>query len=262
MSISGRSPGHLDKEDDYDTWSDVVEQATDRADLEEILEAIGEILEMEPDERFTRSVVHLHDVFFDDESFDKTSSEVEGSPVSKQMYQEFDHVWNLFQSAVLKRLRRSRKNESWNLLLSIYLEKAQEAFVDADRRADAGGDLKRPLSTFIALSSRLLQLLFKEGVSEEEMYRDVLRADYYLSQPSPLDIENPEELSLEKVEARVKLEAAVIAYREVDISVNRGAELAEVSRRTFEDALVDHDIQPRHGPDSLDEDLVSEPDST
>lgn len=265
MSTTGRTPEHLDRENDYGTWSDVVMQTTDRADLEEILEAIDEILEMDPDERFTRSAVHLHDVFFEDESFDDTVSEIDTSPVSRPMYREFDHVWNLFQSAVLKQLRRSRKNEEGNLLLSIYLERAQEGFLNADRRADAGEDVKRPLSTFIALSSRLLQLLFKEDVLEEEveeMYRDVLRADYYLSQPSPLDIENPENLSLKNVKERVKLEAAVIAYREVELSVNRGAELAEVSRQTFEDALIKHDIQPRYGPESLDDILPGESHST
>ena len=227
MSVTGRPDGEPEAEGRYGTWSDAVIEATDRTDLDELLDALEDVLAMEPADRFTRSALRLHDVFFD-ESFTDTVSEMEESPVSGQMYEEFDHVWSLFQSSVLKQLRESRKDEARNLLLGIYLEKAQEAFIEADRRADSGGEVKRPLSTFIALSCRLLQLLFGDEVSEDHMYRDVLWADYYLSQPSPLDIQDPADIPIRTVRQRVRLEAAVVAYREVDISVSRGAELAGV----------------------------------
>jgi predicted HTH domain antitoxin len=43
-----------------------------------------------------------------------------------------------------------------------------------------------------------------------------------------------------------------MAYRRLDISVGRGAELPDFSRFGFEKLLEEYGIDPRYGPDSAD----------
>jgi len=57
----------------------------------------------------------------------------------------------------------------------------------------------------------------------------------------------------EQVERSVLVAAAVKLYQDEPISVARGAELAGVSRDDFERALTERGMQPRYGPDSVDE---------
>lgn len=264
MSITNRdrredeNGGELDG--DFEAWEEVIEQAVDQGDLEEFFDALGDIQAMDPDERFTESADRLHAAFVQDERGDvhRVVDEYDSSPISREMYEAFDEVWALLQRAILQQLQRTRENEIANLLLAIYLHKAREAFVEIDRRIEEEENIKQPVSTFIALSGRLLQIVFFEEEGDAiDLYHDVLRADFYLSSSDSVLIQHPDELSDEEVREKVLLEGALLAYEELDISVDRGAELAGVQLHEFEEELERRDIRPDYGPENLD-DLVDE----
>ena len=245
---------------DFEAWEDVIEQAVDRGDLNEFFEAIEDIQSMDPGQRFTKSADRLHTVFSEEAGGEVGDlfDDYDSSPISREMYEAFDNVWDLLQQAVLKDLRRSRDNEDARLLLALYLEKAQEAFVEFDRSIEHDENIKRPLSIFIALSSRLIEIVFSDdGTADEEMLRDVAQADYYLSDSPSMLTQYPEEISDEEIRKMVRLEGAVLAYDQIDISVSRGAELADVPQSRFKEALERYGITPKYGPDSID-DLVKE----
>lgn len=257
MSTSGEGPDRRRDSDEFGSdlgeWRDLIERAVDRSELSEVFEAVEDILAMEPDTRFTESAKSLHDVFTDSDA-DFEESVGGSSPISPEMYRAFDEVWKVLQRIVLNELKQGRSNEIEHLLLGMYLEKAHEAFIEIDRRLEQEERVEPALSTFIALNSRLIELAFEGNAGDEaEMFRDVLRADYYLSQGKSALLQHPSELSDEAVRESVLLEGAVLAYDRLDISLGRGAELADVSRGEFEQALIRHDIEPRTGPSTLDE---------
>jgi predicted HTH domain antitoxin len=264
MSVTDRGPTQPTEngfEEGFGEWQEIIEQVVDQADLEEFFDAIADIQEMSPEERFTESANRFHAVFVDEgveEDVNAVVSGVESSPISKEMFEAFDEVWTLLQKAMLKQLEQSREDEIPRLLFALYLEKAQNAFVATDSAIEDSEQIDRPVSTFIALSSRLLEVIFDGGeVDEEEMFRDVLRADYYMDQSGSPLLQSPEEFGEEEVREKVLVEAAVLAYQRLDISVGRGAELAGISVPEFEDALDRHGIRPKYGPQNLDE-IVSE----
>jgi len=264
MSITNRDcrndedRGELDG--DFEAWEEVIQQTVDQGDLEEFFGALEDIQAMDPDERFTESADRLHAAFDQDERGDIQGvvDEFDSSPRSREMYEAFDEVWALLQRAVLQQLQRTREDETANLLLAIYLNKARKAFVEIDRRIEADEEIKEPVSTFIALSGRLLQIVFfgEEDGNAIDLFRDVLRADFYLSSSDSVLIQHPNELSEEVVREKVLLEGALLAYKKLDISVDRGAELAGMPLHEFEEALERRDIRPDYGPKNLDE-LVS-----
>jgi predicted HTH domain antitoxin len=245
----------------FGEWQEIIEQVVDPADLEEFFDATADIQQMSPEERFTESANRFHAVFVDEgveEDVNAVVSGVESSPISKEMFEAFDEVWTLLQKAMLKQLEQSREDEIPRLLFALYLEKAQNAFVATDNAIEDSEQIDRPVSTLIALSSLLLEVIFEgEEVDREEMFRDVLRADYYMDQSGSPLLQSPGELSEEDVREKVLVEAAVLAYERLNISVGRGAELAGISVPEFEEELDRHGIRPNYGPEHLD-DLVSE----
>lgn len=258
MSTTGHDSRRPEDESfgaDFETWEEVIEQVVDRGDLEEFFEAIEDIQAMEPEQRFTESADRLHSVFSEEDSGEVSEffTDYDSSPISREMYEAFDTVWDLLQQAILKDLRRSREYEAARLLLALYLEKAQDAFVEFDRSIEQGERIKHLLSVFIALSTRLIEIVFSEdSADDEEMLRDVVRADYYLSDSPSMLIQHPEEIPVEELRSRVRMEGAVLAYDQLEISVSRGAELADVSCSQFKEALERHGITPQYGPDSID----------
>lgn len=241
-------------------WGGLIEQAVNKGDLAEFVEAIDEIQSMGPRERFTRSAGRLHSAFSTerDETLSHASGSAGSSPVSREMYKAFDELWSVFQRTVFQSLQRSRRDEKQKVLLGIYLEKAQEAFLKVDEHLESGKDVETPLSTFITLSGRLIQTALRDGESlGSDLFRDVLRADFYLAESDSVLLQDPEELSREEAERKAMIEGSVLLYENENISVGRGAELAGVQLRVFEEALESRGIRPNYGPENLD-DLASE----
>jgi len=121
-------------------------------------------------------------------------------------------------------------------------------------------DLDEPLpSVALALNSRLMD--FQEENFEtlyEDLIEDVVYANYYLAdatgRPTPT---HPSELSDRRMQKQILAMGATKAYRNLDISLSRGAELAGMSLDEFEAALSQQGIQPKQGPDA-DEELYDE----
>jgi predicted HTH domain antitoxin len=244
----------------FDEWQEVIEQVVDDVDLETFFRIMADIQELSPEERFTKSRSRFQVAFLDaagEENVNEVVTQGESSPVSREMFETLDGVWSLLQKAMLKHLEHSREDESLHLLFALYLEKVQNAFGVFNGAIEDSESINRPGSTLIALSSRLLEVIFDvHEVDEEEMFRDVLRADYYLEKSGSPLIQSPKELRGEKVHKEILIEAAVLAYERLDISVGRGAELAGVSFPEFQEALDRHGIRP-NGPKDLNE-VVSE----
>ncbi len=244
-------------------WGSLIEQAVDKGDLAEFLEAIDDIQSMEPKERFTRSAGRLNSAFTSGEGTELNQAlESEHSgPISVDMYRVFDEFWTVFQRTVFQSLQRSRRNEKQKVLLGIYLEKAQEAFLKIDERIESGESVDIPLSIFITLSGRLIQTsLYDEESLGSDLFRDVLRADFYLTESDSILIQDPEGLSEEEAKQRALIEGSVLLYKNEEISVSRGAELADVPLSVFEEELESRGIRPDYGPENLDE-FASESDA-
>lgn len=112
------------------------------------------------------------------------------------------------------------------------------------------------LSCSMALMARLLQLGEKPDETEpEEIIKDAAYMVYHIDAAisSEPRYQDPEELNYDEMRSIVRSVGAIIAYKEMDISIGRGAELAGVSRPEFEQMLENSDINPRYGPSSVDE---------
>lgn len=111
------------------------------------------------------------------------------------------------------------------------------------------------LAVITALWARLYDLVRGNRESlDEETVRDIARARYYLAEATNDTVpENPEKRTHDALYQDAVELGAIVAYANLNISVSRGAELAGVSRRTFESLLMEHDVRPRYGPQSVDE---------
>jgi predicted HTH domain antitoxin len=69
---------------------------------------------------------------------------------------------------------------------------------------------------------------------------------------SEREFSNPDTVDSEVARQKLREYGAVMAYRRLDISVGRGAELPDFSRFEFEKLLGEYGIEPRYGPDSAD----------
>lgn len=111
-------------------------------------------------------------------------------------------------------------------------------------------------SSLLALYARLYQTVTSgESEAGEELVRDVARALYYRTREisEAEQIPDPNGMESDEVFELVIQYGAGIAYRELDISINRGAELARCSREEFLNILDNLGISPRLGPDSASE---------
>lgn len=235
-------------------------------ELTEFINLCETVVSMAPEERFTES--HERYVSFftqliysedpESEPADEITSFLEeyaSDPLSRKVYTEIDDLWRLVQGMLLRQVRYDREHDWQYLILGVYLDRAHQAFVNADRHAGESDVLEDLLSVFAALSSRMvLIVLGEQSELTEEIVRDVPRAEFYIQKAvGDEPDENPADRSFERIQQDVFKEGAVLAYQKADISMSRGAELAEISIKEFEGALDDAGIEAKYGPSSVDE---------
>lgn len=83
-----------------------------------------------------------------------------------------------------------------------------------------------------------------------ELIADVFYFDHYFGHAIGVD-DNPtiDEVPQELLKQQVLIDGAVDIYQRRDISVGRGAEIAETDRTVFEQALLAAGVRPEYGPD-------------
>lgn len=122
---------------------------------------------------------------------------------------------------------------------------------DSDRDADE----ERLLAIVTALWMRLYKLIQSDQTSvDRETICDIGWTQYYLANATgDVRKKDPREREYNEIYTDAVELGAVVAYTHLNISISRGAELADMSRKSFKKLLSDYDVQPRYGPQSLDE---------
>jgi predicted HTH domain antitoxin len=249
-------------------WQSVIsllEGFTGDIDQQEMVDMAFRVLDLPPEERFTDSVGELGELFGID---DPDNPEI---PEELERLQKFDQnegihkvgqfvipLLDLMQEKLLEGILNAPQRTQEYAVFAAFIEELQEAFEEAlkrDMREVDDGKRTECVSRLLALNSWLILIGSGEQTEvTDEMLRDILRSSYYGEvlngkQPSW----NPEELSLEDVRGTVRLQGALIAYENLDISVSRGAEIANLPVKSFEEKLRGHDLQLRYGPATVDD---------
>lgn len=221
-----------------------------------------EIREAPPEERFTDSVrIFIEELQDEVDDFDSDEFDVQVlEDLAPILYDLFDPNIEETEEESLEVVLEDREGAELALIMSIFLEKLSDLLASWYERSVSNDEAAEDLpSIMLALNSRLVE--FQEEDSKtlyEDLIEDVVYANYYLAEatdrPTPT---HPSELSDRRMQKQVLTMGATKAYRELDISLSRGAELAGMSLDEFEAALSQQGIQPTQGPDA-DEELYDE----
>lgn len=151
-----------------------------------------------------------------------------------------------------------RRDASGHLVVAATLESIRWALqrtLDAESGdSDSGPERDRAAPAAVATFCRFWAATREDGGGvPRALLRDVVRTVNVLAGPGETAFDVDGEASHEELREMVEAFGAVVAYRDLDISVGRGAELLGCSRAEFEALLDRFGVEPRYGPDSVDE---------
>lgn len=245
--------------DSSETMMNIIESFASLLDLPDLIETTKEIISLPPEQRFTESADRYKDLLTDSkgqqpEQLEKRLPDVKKDIILPKLLSAVQDILSTVEERILQGILIDRDEDQEYLVLALYLEKTRQVFSDIELYRESES-LKILLSTGVALYSRILLIALKEQTEiTEDLLRDIVRADYYRSKAINRELgDDPEELPMKIIEKKVLLDGAVLAYSKLDISVSRGAELADVSIDEFEAALVEKGIRPRYGPTNEEE---------
>jgi hypothetical protein len=222
-------------------------------DPQEFIEGIVEdVLRMPPEKRFTESMdvveEHARNEFG---SVDAFRSQIPTANPEK-MRRLFRTLFEKLQKDTLQGVFHHRKPTAHLVLVAAY-----QMVLDATEQISETKDneeQKRLFSTLFALVLRIYDLSATEEADEnealEELALDVQWANFVLRGESAES--DPRESDIEATDD-VRIFGSMIAYAELNISVNRGAELAQTSTDEFEKMLQKFGVRPRYGPESVED---------
>lgn len=217
-----------------------------------------EIIDTPADERFTSSVYivkqHVEAEFGDVGAF------VSQLPVQNQEgYAELmEGSISALLDTVLRGVLQEPDPEDY-LIVSAALQAILDAVQASEATEDADGELLG--SSLMALYARFYSLVkLDRDVNKKEIVRDVARGLYFSHKAYDETYfePHPDELSYDIVETAVIQYGATAAYRHLDISVSRGAEIAHMEHDDFRELLGQHGIALDWGPESKDDLFGSE----
>ena len=251
---------------DLEAYQEPLKRIVEGFKPEDFINLCKAVVSLRPEERFTvshkRYVAFFTDLVYREGSEPEPSDEIArllekyaADPLSRRVYVEIDNLWELVKGMVLRQVRVNREHEWQYLILGVYLDKANQAFMEVDSHTGEPDVIEKVLSVFAALSSRMILIVLGEQSElTEEMVRDVPRADFYLQKAIGEEpAVDPEERPFEQIRREVFKEGAILAYQKADISVSRGAELANIPVKEFEEALAAAGVKPKYGPETVEE---------
>ena len=126
------------------------------------------------------------------------------------------------------------------------------------RRVEDNGeevDKEQILSSVLALWCRLQREIeeSEEALSEDAIWDVAYGLHYIIGSDAEPGFPNPKDLSFEEAKQNVIELGAVVAYARLNISVSRGAELAELPPQEFKRKLNQYAVEPRFGPTSVED---------
>lgn len=217
-------------------------------------EVLDDIRTHEPEERFTESIeiflVRINEEFGSVEAFQS-----QFPAANRKRYLDFAE--QLFQNVIgetVQGVLYQRDAEAYVLMAAAYQVVLSD--VQLLQESDSDYNEEQLASSMLAVLARIYGLKDQEEFEgfSEEFVRDIVRGLYYTSkasnQPAP---SHPDDLDYKAVKQEALNLGAAVAYAWLDISVNRGAELADLSLREFERVLGRFDVPIRYGPSSIDE---------
>lgn len=246
---------------------DAASQFIDRPSLREAAERI---LEMDPEDRFTESVRVYEDLFDVDDITEAGADDLPAGLAAQfrdddRKEEQFDQLIRLmdrelarFEQDLYDRLITDRANGRGYLILAVLVTQLRQVTDDVGRlgaESETGDEPSRLLSEFLVLQAHLISLATSDQQDvSEQLIRDLGRLPYYQQRRRGDDPDyDPEAFSLEEATRGILIDGACSVYANREISVSRGAELADVDRETFEEALAERGIEPRYGPETVAE---------
>jgi len=224
---------------------------------------LDEILSMPPEDRFENAVKVM----------EAELTEESGSPEAFTATLPFGQAWlDRFLDELLERAIsevsqaafKNREENDWLILLPV-LSRFRSVFSVVGNRDLSQEEIRKLFSAILAVFVRLYGEIGKQQESKDGSLKlvaeDLIRADRVIS--SILTEEDSanllDDVPLEDAYEAVLEQGAVICYAYVEISVGRGGELLGITEAEFKELLISYNLEPRHGPESLD-DLNSGPD--
>lgn len=223
-------------------------------DYEEFLQELNrDVLALPPEERFTRSHEvlreHVEDQFGSADAFAAVLPQSDPEKLPAFLEQVFDKLL----TDVLEGVFFQRSPEDHLILAALFqtLNYSIQRLTEADEQQVKN----RIASTMLALLSRLQHVLSDspETLPEEAVWDTAYGLHYVTAEDDRASFPDPAEMSFEEAKQEVIEFGAVIAYARLDISLSRGAELADVAPDEFRAKLDRFDVQPRLGPNSVEE---------
>ncbi|MEF8979253.1 MAG: hypothetical protein V5A39_10330 [Haloarculaceae archaeon] len=223
-------------------------------DYEEFLHDLNrDVLALPREERFTRSHEvlreHVEDQFGSADAFAAVFPQSDPDNLPAFLEQVFDKLL----TDVLEGVFFQRNPEDHLILAALFqtLNYSIQQLTEADKQEVKN----RIASTMLALVSRLQSVLSDspETLPEEAVWDTAYGLHYVTAENDRASFPNPAEMSFAEAKQEVIEFGAMIAYARLDISLSRGAELADVTPDEFRDKLDRFDVQPRFGPNSVEE---------
>lgn len=128
---------------------------------------------------------------------------------------------------------------------------AMQRAIETESRAERERVAPAAVAAFCRLYSAMTRRESEEVPAA--LLRDVLETVNVLAGPDETAFDVGEGTTPEELRRMVEVFGAVVAYRDLDISVGRGAELLRCSRSEFEEVLDRFGVEPRYGPASVEE---------
>lgn len=240
-------------------------------------EIVQELLEMPPEKRFEEGmdVVEEHAV---DEFGSIDAAEAQFPIAEAILFTLLEQLLTEWAGDLAeKSLRDNRKEKNALLVILAAVDVIQNSFnaIQMIRQSEDGDESsefkhlefdkqdKRLLgSILIAMYARLYREIKRDregkrpdfaAIAEDVLYGE--RAQMKFADPN-FDFPEIQSMSAEEIASGAICRGAMRAYTELDISIGRGAELAEMRQQEFKELLEINDIQPDFGPESV-EDLYS-----
>lgn len=237
-------------------------------ELEEFVdELMSEVLEKPPEIRFEKSTEVVKSEVI--ERFGSKEAYMSLFPPSpEQFLQLLKGILDFLIDTVVDGVRGEDGDDlSSGLVFLSAIATIRDLIEAVDDEALPKADSAILASSTIALLARIFNEQKRDDngdeVNWEAIIEDTLWASEKSNEVKGAESEQlarpPDDLSPKEGLQILRVDGAVVLYKRSDISIGRGAEMAQVSQDEFKEYLIANDVRPRFGPNSAEE-FYSDPD--